>query len=323
MKVLGALKNMKRLVDTWDDMIIHLIVNKLGSEFRKDWQLHFANKETTELPTFKDLEGYIKKRRLALENCEPSFQSKTSPSGAPRHSHATSSVSCPSCKEKHLCIALPFGKWVSISEEHQWQDSKFASTACGQVIGAALVHRQKCQRCHQQHHTMLHPENKSNSTQGTPSTISAENHVNVHSPVEKTQATTQGKVNESTPCISTAVHSHFTDRGATAATVLLATAVVTIRSLQGQQIQVRVMLDDCSDETFISERVSQLLNLSRLRVRVHYNGAGDQPIGVARSEVTFQVLTKYPTTETVTVNALVLPKVTGLLPSRRVEISPV
>jgi len=67
--VIQALRNLGRSVDTWDDMLIYLLVQKLDKSTRKAWELQLG--DTAECPSYKQLEQFFASRIRALKNILP------------------------------------------------------------------------------------------------------------------------------------------------------------------------------------------------------------------------------------------------------------
>lgn len=64
-----ALKNIKRPVEHWDDLIVFILVQKLDKVTRREWE--FKQGDTTANPTFQELESFLSARIRALEAMGP------------------------------------------------------------------------------------------------------------------------------------------------------------------------------------------------------------------------------------------------------------
>ena len=80
----------------------------------------------------------------------------------------------------------------------------------------------------------------------------------------------------------------------------------------------RALLDPEAEESFIIERAAQVLRLKRTPVSVPVTGVGSETSGQAKSEV--EVILRSPKDDTffMPFSALVLPKLTNLLPRRKI-----
>lgn len=69
-----ALKHLGRAVDKWDDMLVYLLVQKFDKATRKAWELQLG--DTSEYPTFDNLEKFLASSTRALENILPLNKAK-------------------------------------------------------------------------------------------------------------------------------------------------------------------------------------------------------------------------------------------------------
>ncbi|XP_061401529.1 uncharacterized protein LOC133337309 [Musca vetustissima] len=75
----------------------------------------------------------------------------------------------------------------------------------------------------------------------------------------------------------------------TAANVLLATAQVRVRSLHGEYITLRALMDQVSQITSVSEDAAQLLQLPKRKADMKLGGLGETIVGVAKSKVLLEI----------------------------------
>ncbi|XP_018374037.1 PREDICTED: uncharacterized protein LOC108768190, partial [Trachymyrmex cornetzi] len=64
LKHFRALRALQRPIDSWDDMMIHLVLAKLDSSTIKEWQ---TSRTDNQIPTFKELTDFLAQRCEALE----------------------------------------------------------------------------------------------------------------------------------------------------------------------------------------------------------------------------------------------------------------
>ena len=67
--------------------------------------------------------------------------------------------------------------------------------------------------------------------------------------------------------------------------ILLATAQVRVKSLHGEFIILRALIDQGSQITSISEEAAQILQLPRLKTNTIIQGLGETCVGVAKYKV--------------------------------------
>ncbi|XP_043494694.1 uncharacterized protein LOC122519361 [Polistes fuscatus] len=111
------------------------------------------------------------------------------------------------------------------------------------------------------------------------------------------------------------VSLHAATSSSSVRSILLATARVWVAGTKGKGTWARALLDQGSEVSFVSETITQLLGLSKRRTYVPLSGLGAVDAGTARSGVRVTIRSAVDTTFQVEVDALVLPKLTSLLPS--------
>ncbi|XP_018309970.1 uncharacterized protein [Mycetomoellerius zeteki] len=101
--------------------------------------------------------------------------------------------------------------------------------------------------------------------------------------------------------------------------VLLATALVTAISPAGERFQLRALLDQGSEVSFISESAAQLLKLSRKPASVPILGIGAQRSDVSNGRVSLEIISRINSAFSIKLEALVLPKLTAYLPLTKIS----
>ncbi|CAG7726311.1 unnamed protein product, partial [Allacma fusca] len=97
--------------------------------------------------------------------------------------------------------------------------------------------------------------------------------------------------------------------------VLLATAVVEVKDNHGSLQTCRVLLDTGSQASLITASGANKLGLKRKEVHCQVTGIAASGVATANSMVSIQISSRVETEFTLTINALVLQKVTGDLPT--------
>ncbi|KMQ92756.1 gag-pol polyprotein precursor [Lasius niger] len=104
------------------------------------------------------------------------------------------------------------------------------------------------------------------------------------------------------------------------ALVLLSTALVTCSNNQGSTLVARALLDSGSEASFLSERFAQMLRLPKRRVHVPVAGIQGTSSGVVAHSVALTIGSpRDPGVRLHVPSVLVLPKLTSVFPSRRVQ----
>lgn len=114
---------------------------------------------------------------------------------------------------------------------------------------------------------------------------------------------------------STSTTSHYVENYTPKTQVLLATAIIPVNSSSGQQIFLRCLLDQGSQSSFITEAATQQLGLRKTPIIATVTGLGSVPTETSKSLVTFNLNSRYDIDLQLSVEALVLSKITGNLPS--------
>ncbi|XP_023221566.1 uncharacterized protein LOC111623278 [Centruroides sculpturatus] len=103
-------------------------------------------------------------------------------------------------------------------------------------------------------------------------------------------------------------------------TVLLATAVVNVIDSFGTKHKARLLLDNGSQSSFVSEAFVQRTRLSQETGKLRVIGLGQTDSGVTKGIVKLQLQSIYDQFS-LQINAFVLPKLTSILPAVKVNIS--
>ncbi|XP_029164465.1 uncharacterized protein LOC114935741 [Nylanderia fulva] len=186
----------------------------------------------------------------------------------------------------------------------------------------------RCRLCHKQHHSTLHYQ------AGNAAIGASAAHSDSSTPVVKTITSSPPTIHtagipphesvaplRNTEQISNSVtSSHVAQSRIIRRTpVLLATALVNVVSSTGDIYQVRALIDQGSEVSFVSESVAQLLKLSRQAAAIPILGIGAHRSSISNGLVCLKVISQVHKDSSLEVDALVLPKLTSYLPPARVE----
>ncbi|XP_073956369.1 uncharacterized protein [Choristoneura fumiferana] len=247
---LNSLKNLQISTDSWDPIIIFLVVQKLDSESHKDWEEYAHKDNSEELPTWSDFIKFLEAKFRTLELI-------TASSSAPREratfkertfhvANTSNEKSCLMCKDNHtLSHCKDFTKMLPTDRCEYVKNNKlcFNCLAPGHGVFKCRVPL-SCRICRKRHHSLVHvfKSNDHDQASKTPPVIA------------------NAAENEPVVQAAMAVASHHTARQGMA---LLATAMVKVRSEQGHTIALRALIDQGSQASFISEKAAQMLKLKR------------------------------------------------------------
>ncbi|XP_076301934.1 uncharacterized protein LOC143220082 [Lasioglossum baleicum] len=294
-----ALAALKKPVETWDDWFVTLIVRKLDSTTRLDWQQLFPDPMT--MPSFEDIRDFLESRIHALgSTAEPSGSSTTSKREESRRSEQRTAMTVQVTK-KTPAKGKIIRKCLLCSEDHQlghcgqfkvlgaqkrknfvYQHKLCVSCFSGKHLLAECPSLFRCIVCDGHHHTALHEAFPKNETIAKPNTSS--------------------------------VNTFRSNR-----VVLLATAHVQLKSPSGRTIYARALLDPGSEMSFVTDDIVQALRLPRRNVEVHLTGYQEINVGTVPHEVSVLLASSRDSNFQLSLNALVTRKITA--PTPAVEIN--
>lgn len=297
---INTLNNLNINTNSWDPVIIFLIVQKLDPESRKDWE-NFAYKSDADiLPSWADLKMFLESRFRTLEFVNPSTVN-TPERARDKYSksfHATAPPVkvCILCNENHsLCHCKQFTK-MSITERNDYVKNKNLCFNCLSTGHSVVKCRlsMSCRICHRRHHTLLH-----NKIKGEPVANAAITNVEEEE-IQVTMMTSYCNTNQGY--------------------ALLATAMVKVKGETGHTTYLRALIDQGSQASFISERAAQMLKLKKKPVRGNIIGVGSTKTKVD-SIVNLCIQSTYNTEFCLQTEAYVISKhLTTKLPSKSIKV---
>lgn len=289
-----------------EELFVFLILKKLPNSTRSFCLQSFTGKD---IPKWDDLDKVIKSRIAALNalppkteakgqsnfspsNKKPSSNSRNDSSADTRKSfksfHATTKPThCPMCSEFHVIRKCSAFLKLSVTEREAIVDKHKLCRNClssGHIRDNCLSSK-NCITCGGRHHTLIHPSKP--ATAGNTKVL----HVN-------------------TPC------SQFH-----AKQILLATAIIRIKSINGGFIQLRALLDQGSQATLITESAVQRLGLPRTSIRACINGIGDVQTETSKHYVSIVIGSCHNSNYQFTTDAFVLTTLTSVMPNTKIPMA--
>ncbi|XP_045772946.1 uncharacterized protein LOC123872610 [Maniola jurtina] len=300
---LNNLKNQDIPTDSWDQIIIYLVVQKLDTDTHKDWEEYSFREDTNRLPTWVELRTFLETKFRSLEMVNPttikakSFHVTTSED----NDFASPPRTCYMCKADHnLCHCKEFCS-LQPSERCEFIKKNRLCYNC-MMMGHSVIRCRvptSCKICHRRHHTLLHTSDGA-----------AENVELHHSLIEEEEAEPKSeKPEESDIAIST----HFASGKSTS---LLPTALVIVKDDEGHKTILRALVDQGSQANFITERAAQLLKIKRTQAKGTITGVGNTQTTVNHM-AQLEILSKYEEEFKLSINAYIMPtRLTTQLPSK-------
>lgn len=290
-----ALQALKRPTSHWDDLLIHILSNKLDPATNREWK---NSLKTTELPTFKQFMDFITHHSEMLESTEQASVSASkdksrASSSAKRQAACVASVKlkCSHCGEEHSIYHCP--KFLEFTIPQRIAEIKRAKI-CVNCLRSTDHAANKCTSgscriCKKKHNTLLHLTEKTQS----------------QAKIEKPQEAATSASS------SAAVVTHSTSRNNEC--VMLATATVHAYDHKGSRKPCRVLLDCGSQANFISKSFLDTLGIKTRSSNISISGINST---ITRSSQIAQVcLQSRINTFTATIECIVTERVTDKLPA--------
>ncbi|XP_032684056.1 uncharacterized protein LOC116850187 [Odontomachus brunneus] len=288
--------------ELWSDILVHIIVQKLDPVTKKAWRLKTIDQ--LEPPSFKDLSAFLACRARALEEIASSPVIKTGSGTAPirRVTVATAAASpdsaCPICKARHFFSACQTFVRGSVSQRRELVRKHGRCFNCLSQGHSVRECKSKysCRNCQARHHTLLHTSQRPEAQEANNSVI-VQPSSNGNSSVEVTSMIASSSKAQHTP-------------------VLLATARVRVGTSNGRSLEIRALLDQGSEMTFISEHLAQLLRAKRHRLPTSVSAVGGVHAGTYRFAARISLSSLSSDNPSITTNALILNTLTSYSPKR-------
>lgn len=327
-------------VEIGDCLLVHLLVRKLDKETRKQWELTLTRQQ---MPTFADLVAFMDNRWQSLErvpddpipvvkssNSNKQSKSKSNSYSEKHHSFIANVNSnthlCIICKKDHklfMCSqfkSMTHEKKIELIKSHKLC---FNCLRSGHMIQNCTVNV-NCRHCNKRHHTSIHinatqqPENATIATAtiatapvsnitATANTTPVLNTVAANSSPQFAQANLSTSNNIVSNCASSNSDIRNTQ-------ILLATALVIIKSPSGEEITARALLDSGSQVSFVTEQLSQRLGLKKHATKFSITGIGHTDAGIVTSCVNFTLISCINSSFSINVSAFTMKDITGFQP---------
>lgn len=311
---LAALAAQNISTTDWDPILVFLCSTKLPHETLSLWEQSL--KSHKDLPKWLEMNDFLSNRYEVVERLDSIHSAKENPKKCSRsnvNSFNTEGVPQPSCKmcsDNHTLKNCPTFLELTPTQRNQYVNQNKICLNCLSYshLRKACKSKYTCNQCKRNHHSLLHFSN--NNSHVTP-----QNHANNASTVNDHTNRDESPIAYSNTGEVLQTTSHF---GAEECVVpsgntLLPTAIVTIIH-NGEQFGARAFLDQGSEKTFISNRLQQRLLIAKETKRYQIRGIGGQVVASSSSVCTFTLFSKH-FDQFIKVNAIVVPKITRLLPS--------
>ncbi|XP_043487121.1 uncharacterized protein LOC122514393 [Polistes fuscatus] len=304
--IVSSLRNAGWAVDYWDTILFITLSSQLDPDTANAWNAEVVSRERIRPGAeFRVIGGNTREKRTAPppKSGPPCKVFHAKSEGAPT-TVVKDPAPCRFCSGLHPLWKCDRFKARSVPQRIQVVRNLRACYNCfgGHPLRSCLS-TVRCSVCNGTHHTMIH------TSRGSETRSRAS-----EPPKEKQESEEVG---------SPQVSLHAATSPGTVKKILLATARVWVAGPKGKGTWARALLDQGSEASFIAETITQLLGLPKRRICVPLSGLGAEDVGTARSIVRAKLRSAVDVSFQVEVDALVLPKLTSLLPSVSFDFSSV
>ncbi|XP_070170722.1 uncharacterized protein [Polyergus mexicanus] len=277
---LAALTNLGRPVEKWDDLLVYIVSQKFSPRTRNEWNLQRG--KSTASPTYEEIRDFMTLRIRGLTdhsklNADTSSHKNKGSNRASVNNVATEK--CLNCSGNHNLMLCDEFKRKSVEQRTQFLKSHKCCFNCLKVghFPTSCKSKKRCNLCRRAHHTLLH------RASNIPVQKISENSVleNKTLNAQPSGSATPEIKNETAVASVQTIHSPLKNPP----NVLLATAWVILRTIEGRKFKVRALLDQGSAVSFISESLCQTMRTKRSRASLHVQCFGERYSGVAKSQV--------------------------------------
>ena len=289
---LRSLAVIGRSTEYWDDLIVFNLMEKLDPETRREWAISM---KTTDPPTLKSIQEFIQQHICGLiaGGQKPTNPVKTEKKQTSSFATVAHSTDCLMCKQSHPLFQC--AKFLALTPEQRSEKIRNSSYCANCLRRGHFAKRcqmkTSCRICSKRHNSLLHLNHQ--QPQNPQSGASAESSSDLHS-----------------------MHSVGTENSQ----VLLKTVLVKAADSVGNQHIIRAFLDDGSEASFISESCVTALGLKKTQANIQISGLSSVSVGQCKAKVNVR-LSSCTEQFYVNVPALVVNKVSALMPRRTVTVS--
>lgn len=310
---LKALKTLELPVDKWDDLLIHLLKNKMDFNTQKDWE-EKTSPDINRRPTLEEYLTFLDERGRTLEMIDKgkNKQERTKPPVGKKNEKkvslaSVSQSSCTICNESHSIYRCPQFLQLSASDRIKEAKSKRLCMNClGKGHFSTACKSSNCKQCDKKHNTLLHLdlENKS-TTEEKSNGESSKKSVVTHCARDNSQQAEGIVISNASFVKKPASH------------VVLSTARVEIEDANGNKHTCRVLLDPGSQSNIITEEMVRKLKLQCEKQNELISGINKAQTNIART-TTVKIRSMHVDFETL-IDCLVLPSITERLPQVKIN----
>ncbi|GAB0089833.1 hypothetical protein DMENIID0001_044500 [Sergentomyia squamirostris] len=286
---LAGLQNLGYLTSSWDPILVSIITQKFDAETNKAFEESVY--DITEVPSIREILTFLLKR-YRIVKCSPKDLSNKK-DNKKQVLHSTAKKQCSHCKKDHLIYQCEeFKKLTPHERSKQAKKLELCINCLCHKNDTKCKSKKTCLNCQKPHHTLLHFEKNNQKDK------------------KKTVLHTQNDDNQDSESEDTAVSLHTTSDSA-----LLPTAIIKIKSRNGDWLNFRALLDTGSGDSYITEHAVQTLGLKKIKISTTITGIGGAQAGKCKALVEMLMSSRFTSTFKARTKAFVLPTLTARIPS--------
>lgn len=276
----------------WDTLLVYIFASKLDSVTKREFEESIADIES---PKVTDLTEFISKRCQLLETIESKAKPFKSFNVERSYANlATRELKCSFCEGAHANYNCD--KLIKMTQSERWAEIR-SKRVCSNCLRPGHFKTQckssGCKQCKGKHNTMLH--------------------TNAHNSKLETNAAVETNKDENVKIVqNSVVNASATIAAPLTSIVLLATAKVLIRGLNGKLIECRALLDGGAMSNFITRDLLKKLRLKTVDIDVPVSGISN--VGLDIREKTETVIYSRNHNYKTCAEFLVINAITGELP---------
>lgn len=274
-----------------EQIILYILIKKLPNETRKVYEQSLTN--PTAEQKLEEYFDFLHKRCQILESIEGN--------NVRRFEKTSVKEKCACCNDvNHPIFMCDRFKKLTIAERRDIVKNKSLCLLCLKSNPKHMANecrfKKMCPTCGKRHNGLLHEE-RPQISEKKPSR-------------ESTKKSFFATTEENVMCAMSCVENN--------GTTVLATALIRVKMTTGYSELIRVLIDQGSMTSFISERAVRNLKLQRQKTNLNIHGIAGT-VEAAKGQVEIEIAPRYPSSFKIGVNAIVMSKLTTVLPSNNVN----
>lgn len=302
LKDFRSLKNLGEPVDTWNSILVYILISKLDFSSKREWENSI--KEHLIPPSIDDFIKFLTSRCQLLEtiyiNKNSGIESNKGTRGNPvlNNFSGQSKLKCYYCKENHCLYYCQ--KFINLTPQNRIKEVQKLNLCknCLRLNHANIECTGQCKKCGKAHNTLLHIDNSSRQgsqnnqspiiNSGSQDQKSQRTDITVVSQGQTPQQSNNAVLQEQDSNIELSnndsegyINTHCSQPINT--NVLLGTAEIFIKDNKNKYLKCRALLDGGSQSNFITRSLADKLQLKTYQASLPIVGIGGNQTNINQS----------------------------------------